>query len=611
MWNVYLLSWSLVSGFGFLLCSLTTTVSSHPTFAAEANIVSAAQVSEKKYDYIVVGGGTAGLTVADRLTEDLKTTVLVIEHGYFYDPNDLNDDLRWSRNYNITTLPATELGGKRLFIGVGHCVGGSSAINGMALVRATKRDYDIWAELGSPGSTWNWDGLLPYFRRAVDLKDPDPEYAKDFNLTYDRAAAWGDRENPPSRLIGTFSPYLPPLKKVLYDALKRVPGIEIPRDGAAGSHGIIWYPLSIDTANNRSYSRTAHWDGLKRPNYDLIVGMKGEKVVFEGTRATGVQFVPKEGGTSVIAKATKEVILSAGALHSPQILMLSGIGPSKLLKEVGIEVKVDLPGVGANLQDHPSGPSVVYEYGVEPPYPSPPSTGLPLEIYRQQGLIASLNLPIIAPDTYVAIASKYASQNLSDYLPPSTHPDVLAGLIRQQKIYSSEMQRKDVPFLNYITAGPPRNIPVGWYITSRGTVSLNSSNPNGEVVVDLRPLSNPVDIDLTIAYVKFLRTHFSRDFSEWKTREVLPGTNVTTDEQLEALVRKEYNAVAGHHFVGTTAKVPREFGGVVDERLKVYGVEGLRVVDAGIMPVLPGAATQFTVYGIAEKGADLIKGVRS
>ena len=203
----------------------------------------------------------------------------------------------------------------------------------MALVRATKRDYDIWAELGSPGSTWNWDGLLPYFRKVADLKDPDPEYAADFNLTYDRTAAWGDKVNPPSRLIATFSPYLPPLKKVLYNALKRVPGIEIPKDGAAGTHGIIWYPLSIDTANNRSYSRTAHWDGLKRPNYDLIVGMKGEKIIVEGNQATGVQFIPKDGGKASIVKANKEVILSAGALHSPQILMLSGIGPYKMLKE--------------------------------------------------------------------------------------------------------------------------------------------------------------------------------------------------------------------------------------------------------------------------------------
>ena len=169
------------------------------------------------------------------------------------------------------------------------------------------------------------------------------------------------------------------------------------------------------------------------------------------------------------------------------------------------------------------------------------------------------------------------------------------------------MLEKNVSFLNYLVGGQPVGSPINFHIASRGTVTLNTSNPEGDPVVDIRALSNPVDIALQTAYLRFFRTHFRRDLAEWNVTETYPGSDVTTDAQWEALIREQYNPVVGHHFVGTTAKTPKEFGGVVDEELRVYGTKGLRVVDAGIIPTLVGAATQFTVYGVAEKAADLIK----
>lgn len=275
--------------------------------------------------------------------------------------DDANDpeDLRSSRNYNITALPAPELGNKTIPIRIGHCVGGSSAINGQGVVRASKRDYDIWGELGGPGSTWTWDGLLPFFKKAMNLAEPDPAYAREWNITYDIPAAWGQYNT--SRVRATFSTQFGELKKVLYKALTKVPGLEIPKDGSAGSLGIFYYPISMEPiAHNRSYSRTGHWDGLNRPNYDIIVGMKVNRVLFKGSKASGVRFVPKEGGNAVTVSARKEIILSAGALHTPQILLLSGIGPASSLQEAKIPVKSDLPGVGQNLQDHPTGPNMSF-----------------------------------------------------------------------------------------------------------------------------------------------------------------------------------------------------------------------------------------------------------
>ena len=170
------------------------------------------------------------------------------------------------------------------------------------------------------------------------------------------------------------------------------------------------------------------------------------------------------------------------------------------------------------------------------------------------------------------------------------------------------MLHPNVSFLNYLVGAQPIGSPINFHIASRGFVALNATHPQAEPIVDIRALSNPVDVALQIAYLRFFRTHFSRDLGEWNATEVYPGPGVQTDEEWEALVREQYNPVVGHHFVGTTAKTPRGDGGIVDEELRVYGVEGLRVVDAGVIPTLVGAATQFTVYGVAEKAADIIKG---
>ncbi|KAK3368632.1 hypothetical protein B0H63DRAFT_504369 [Podospora didyma] len=524
------------------------------------------------YDYVVVGGGTAELTVADRLSESTKRNASDPNSGGFF-----------AHQYNITSQPQTELGNRIVSINVGFGVGGSSAINGMAVMRGN----------------------------AIHFVPPDLTLAADFNITYDIEAAWGQYED--THVYASYPGGLNSSIKTTYNALKSVPGLDYPQDGHAGSHGVFFYPVSVDPATRlRSYSRTGHWDfSQSRNNYDIITGVRANKILFDHHNvATGVQFVSKSSHCKTVVRATKEIVLSAGAIHTPQVLQLSGIGPAQLLKKANIPVRVNLPGVGSNFQDHPVSPPVFFRYQNPPPTPPTSSTHLPPSEGQGQGLVAYLNLPITAPDEYEAIASRYESQDIAAFSPPGTPAAVLAGYRAQQAIFAREMRRTNVSFLNYVVFAFPGGQPINLHIASRGTVNINASSPESEPLVDYRALSNPTDVDLMVAYIQFIRRLFGPNgpLAEYGPIETTPGAaNTSTHEQLSAYVRAGYFP-AGAHPIGTAAKMRRELGGVVDDELKVYEVKGLRVADASIMPVLIGGATQLTAYAIGEKAAAMIKG---
>lgn len=556
------------------------------------------------YDYIVVGGGTAGLTIADRLSESCKYDVLVIEHGDFYDAANPGS-ARGTRQYSIRSLPQPGLNNRTTTSSMGFCVGGSSAVNGMAVMRGTKTDYNIWAELGNEGSTWDWEGMLPYFKKAIHFIPPNEVFAKDFNVTYDIDAAWGQDEN--THVYASFPGGNDPRIKIHYEALKSVPGVEFPQDGHAGSQGVFWYPVSVDPeTRQRSYSRTGHWDGLNRNNYDLLTASRVNQILFEGDVVTGVKFVPRGGGEETTVTAKREVIVSAGSIHTPQILQLSGIGPADHLEAAGITLQVDLPGVGANFQDHPIGPSISFQWGETPPTPEIESN-LTAGVGGGQGLVAFLDLPIAAPDEFEDIAARYESLDLADYVAPDTAETVLAGYRAQQEIYAREMRGRGLSFMNYIIGGGAGGSPINLHITSRGTIRLNETDPQGDPVIDYRALSNPTDVDLMAAYLGFLRRFFTTgDLKQYNATEVRPGDDGATRAGLEAYIRAGYNP-QGWHPIGTAAKMRRELGGVVDDELRVYGVRGLRVADASIMPTLISGTTQLTAYTIGERAADFIK----
>lgn len=345
-----------------------------PTFASplsHATILDARTTttadSPLEYDYIIIGGGTAGLVVASRLTESSSSspTVLVLEHGALSNSTSISQVrgglgglMDRSLQFDITSVPQANLRNRTASVQVGKVVGGSSAVNAMMTVRGTREDYERWGGLfPSPGG-WSWEGLLPYFRRAMTFVPPPAEVAREAGIKFD-AKWWGGE----GEVVVGWPSYQFPVTGVLMEAWKGMKGVVFPEDSGAGEAGVYWYPTFMDPVKVvRSYARTGHVDGKAgvRPNYVLMIGAKVTRVVMEGGRAVGVTWVPApargagSGGVVTTVRARREVILAAGAVHTPQILQLSGVGPRGVLERAGVEVVVELPGVGQNFQDHSS-----------------------------------------------------------------------------------------------------------------------------------------------------------------------------------------------------------------------------------------------------------------
>lgn len=260
--------------------------------------------------------------------------------------------------FSLTSVPQTYLRNRRAGVFAGKVLGGTSAINAMMAIRGTAEDYDRWGRFFGPNSTWSWEGMLPYFKKAISFIPPGREVALASNITYDQRL-WGNT----SRVFASWPSYQYPSTKAIVDAFRAVPGVEFPRDGGEGRTGVYWYPqFSHPQTVTRSFSRTGHWDEVDRENYEVILNSKVTRVLFDGTRAVGVAFVQSEGGAgpATTVNARKEVILSAGAIHSPHILQLSGVGPRRLLESAKIPVVAHVPGVGQNFQDHPT-PSASFD----------------------------------------------------------------------------------------------------------------------------------------------------------------------------------------------------------------------------------------------------------
>ncbi|KEY65326.1 hypothetical protein S7711_01837 [Stachybotrys chartarum IBT 7711] len=484
---------------------------------------------QDEYDYVIIGGGTSGLTV---------DTVLVIEIGQYHNASGMHP----SRMFDITSEPNPELNGRSFAVGIGRAVGGSSIVNGQVMQRGTKPEYDAWQELGGPGSDWDWDGLLPYFRKGITLSPPDEEVAAEFNVSY----------NP--EYWGTETP--------IYAAF-----------------------------------------GGGRPAEVTSMSLPVNQILFDDElAATGVQFISvnETAPEPRVVRARREVILAAGTIHTPQVLQLSGIGPSAALEDVGIDVKVDLPGVGSNFQDHSYIPWIGYQWGRPPG--GAPGNGM----VGSPNLLAQVGLPVLSPDNYESLTARYEEQDPLSHLPESYTPEQVEGYRQQQAVYARLLRAPDTTVNSMMMTGPGGSIQ-NLHPLSRGIVSLNPEDPEGEVTVDYRAATNELDLEVMAENILFMRRYMQAEaFEPYSPREILPGASVSTRQQLVNWVKGQI-IPSVYHPVGTAAKVPREQGGVVDEQLLVYGTSRLSIIDASIMPTLVGATTQMTVYAVAEKAADLIK----
>ncbi|KAH9909618.1 hypothetical protein F4778DRAFT_6488 [Xylariomycetidae sp. FL2044] len=608
----------------------------------QARFLSGPEELRASYDYVIIGGGTAGLTVADRLTEDAETTVLVIENG----GSSNSTFVTWARNrvswtteepwtvYNVTIAPNEQLEGAKKQFGLpaGNLVGGSSAINGMQSVRATSDDYDRWGSFFGNESEWSWEGMFPYFQKAIHYQPPVEMAVQQMpGMKFD-TSYWGNS----SRLYSGFPTFQWPGIHYQWEAYASLPGVEVPVDSGAGKPGVYWYPQLMDAYGsiNRSYARTGHYDGLNRANYDLITWSHVSKILLdENNRATGASFRPfgtEPGTEETTVVADKEVILSAGSLHSPQILQLSGIGPRALLESAGIAVKVEVPGVGQNFQDHnclhtliefqnfTTRPNWSDDMVAEDPdfiawaemlwetnRTGPYSTGM-------WHSAAWLPLSVATPDGFESLAAKVDAsiETAGDYLPADTHPTVIAGYQARLGALAGGMRSNNTIWYMHNFWGDRRTLDyfVLEHPLSQGHVNINVTAPEAEPIVDYRTYSNPVDFDVMLALARFHRaTNLeSPALQEIAPVELSPGLEVTSDEDWIAYMRENTDPTAIHPS-GTCAMMPLELGGVVDEELRVYGVEGLRVVDASVMPVIVASNICQPVYAIAEKAADIIK----
>ncbi|KAL0942294.1 GMC oxidoreductase [Colletotrichum truncatum] len=604
----------------------------------------------KSYDYVIVGGGTAGLTVADRLTEDPAINVLVLEAGDWGNMTDnlvvsistrtsAFTDLLWP---GVQSVPQPGLNGRTGNVFIAKQVGGGASVNAMMNMRGNAEDYDRWASLfGSEAAQgtadWSWNGILPFFKKGLHFTQPPPELTDNFDSVKYDASYWGDS----SEIYAGWPRYYYPGVTPLVEAFKEIDGVEFPADSGAGQPGVFWFPTLMDPRTvTRSYAGTGHYLNVNatRPNYHLLVNTLARKLVLDDQLSvTGVEF-PAGNNTLITVNAKKEVILSAGTIHTPQLLQLSGIGPKNVLEEGGIDVRVDLPGVGQNFQDHSSLSQMnITLTKLASIHPNPTDlvegnefkawadevwqankTGPLMFRYSYQTgpySIALTNLAGWLPFTVISnkadeLATKLEQQDFASLLPAGTAATVVAGFAAQMKLLAAQMRSKHSSFTRLqLIANHGAQGPVAMQSFSRGTVNINTADPwNTEPVIDYRALSNPLEADFFVESIKFLRRYnFETSLAtEFEPVEYAPGPDVTSDEDLKAYIAGAMSPT-DYHPVGTASMLPLELGGVVDQTLRVYGVKNLRVVDASVMPMVPGANTCQPTYALAEKAAEIIK----
>jgi choline dehydrogenase len=518
------------------------------------------------YDYIIIGAGSAGCVLANRLSEDRQTRVLLLEAGGPDKKKEIHIPLAFSKLFKTScdwayyTEPEAALENRSLYWPRGKVLGGSSSINAMIYIRGHRADYDGWRDQGNPG--WGYAEVLPFFKKSERQERGASEYHGD--------------SGP---LCVSDLRCVTPLSEAFIAAGEEAGFQRNPDFNGESQEGFGLYQVTQSNGKRHSAAAAFLRPAMSRPNLTVRTDAQVFGIYFEGKRAAIVSF--QDGNNSTQERAGREIILCAGAIGSPQLLMLSGVGPSAQLRAFDIPVVCDLPGVGQNLQDHPC-TGVVYEST------QPVSLASAESLANLFQYLCFKKGPLTSN---VAEAGAFLSTS------PSANPPDLQFHFGAGYFVEHGFQTFDGHAFAF---GPTLLHPY-----SRGEIRLRSSNPLDAPSIRAKYLSDPRDMDVMLEGVKLSRAlAHTKAFAPYRGRELHPGPDAKDDQALRAHVRKFVETL--YHPVGT-CKMGHDAAAVVDSELRVHGVEGLRVVDASIMPAVVGGNTNAPTIMIAEKAAEMIR----
>ena len=584
----------------------------------------------QSYDYIIAGGGLAGLVLANKLSADGTTTVLVLEAGGTGDEQrDIIDRpgmtyyrsiLGGEFDYGYTTVPQGSAGERNMRWPRGKLLGGSSAVNGMYMVRPNSKEINAIHDLivsndnKHYADAWQWDSFLDAMKGSEHFTPPVQASQETANMRYN-----ADSHGTTGALHATFPGYMVPLTSLWFPTLE-AGGVTISDDAYAGNNVGGFFSLTAENPSNwtRSYSKSAYIDPLPpRPNLHILTNSMVTRVLFadnvqEGDlTASGVEFARDASDEPKTVLANKEVILSGGAVGSPHMLLVSGVGPKDVLDRLSIPVRVDLPGVGSHVQDHLA-VSVQWNTAEETQGNIFNSES---EFSRSPEFLSFVNSGIAyvngsflfeGEESYRNFLSSIKDTDVSSLVPAES--TVAEGY----KAIQNTLLEKIYPDVGLVELLFSVNSPSAMILQaaiqqplSQGQISINSTSIFDPPVLDPKYFSHPADITILRQGLKHARRLGSLPpLAGILGEETQPGPDVQTDEQIETWIREHANTE--YHPGCSCVMLPRDKGGVLDPSLKVYGTSNLRVIDGSVFPLSMSAHLMAPIYGLAEKAADLI-----